>query len=186
MYNHDTIERIKTALVETITVAGLWVALFTVNGWLFSSAEASKYVSWIFLPAALRILSVMVLDWDAVPGLFLGAMITNQLLVGSSVSTSLTLSFISALSPLLAIRVSTSWLKLSTDLAGIHIKQLILISGTGAFTSAIAHNTYFLLSNPAHKWMGGIVPMLCGDMLGTCVILYLSSAVLRLMPEKKL
>jgi uncharacterized membrane protein YhhN len=47
--------------------------------WVFKSLEVNHYVSWIFLPAFIRIVSVLLFGWAAVIGLIIGAIIINHL-----------------------------------------------------------------------------------------------------------
>ena len=58
---HQRTSAVSTCTYEICAVALLWVALFEVNNWLFSITEVSRYINWIFLPAALRVLAVLVL-----------------------------------------------------------------------------------------------------------------------------
>lgn len=176
--------RISTHIAESCAVAVLWVLLFELNRWLFSIAAVSSYISWIFLPAALRILSVLLLDWRGVAGLFIGAMFTNHPVFGLNMQHSLALSAISALAPMLAVRVSINTLKVSPNLAGLSARQLAIISTLGAVISVVAHNAYFVLAEAAHDWLTAIVPMLFGDLIGTFVTLHLCSAVLRRLEQR--
>lgn len=177
--------RIKAYLTETCTVALLWVVLFEINRWLFSLADVSIHISWIFLPAALRILSVLLLDWRGVIGLFFGALLTNHPVVGVNMTEALMLSSISALAPMLAVRVCTGWLKISHDLAGLSFKQLAAISAVGALISAALHNIYFQAHEQGHRLLAGLVSMLCGDLLGTLVVLYLCAKLLRRLAHNR-
>lgn len=175
----DQSDSIKRQLVEACTVAALWVVLFRLNHWLFSAVEVSPYISWVFLPAAVRVLSVLVLDWSAVAGLFVGTLITCDPVVGVNLADSLILSCISSLSPMLAVRLMTRWIKSEPDLKGMTFAQLAAISTLSGVTTSTIANFYFHLRDHTHDWITGVIPMLIGDLVGTLIALFIASQALR-------
>ena len=175
----DQSDSIKVQLVEVCAVATLWVVLFRLNHWLFSAVEVSPYINWVFLPAALRVLSVLVLDLSAVAGLFIGTLITCDPVVGVNLADSLILSSISSLSPLLAVRLMTRWMRSEPDLKGMTFAQLAAISTLSGVASSTIANFYFHLRDQTHDWMTGVMPMLIGDLVGTLIVLFIASQVLR-------
>jgi hypothetical protein len=56
---------------------------------------------------------------------------------------------------------------------------------TGAVFNAVPHNIYFYLSDRMASPTDGLVPMFLGDLLGTLVVLYAVSFVLRLMFKRQ-
>lgn len=169
----------RTQIAEVSAVTLIWTLLFELNRWLFSIAELNDSISWIFLPAALRVAAVLLLGWRGAVGLFMGAMLTNHPVVGVDMLDSFARSTISAAAPLVAVGVTKRWLHLSPDLAGLTFKQLAIISIAGAAVSAIAHNIYFSFHSGSHSLVGGIVPMFGGDVLGTLIVLYVCAILLR-------
>ena len=57
-------------------VALLWVGLYHLNDWMFAAFEEGRAANWIFLPAGLRLIAVLVLGWRGVLGLWLGTLAT--------------------------------------------------------------------------------------------------------------
>ena len=53
-----------------------WRAAFDLNMWLFSDAALTDRAHWVFLPAALRIMAVLILRTPGALGLMLGAYLT--------------------------------------------------------------------------------------------------------------
>jgi hypothetical protein len=160
-------------------VTGLWILLFRLNHWLFSTVVISQYISWVFLPAALRVLAVLLLEWRGVQGLFWGALFTHSQLPTLNEPEPLILALISSLAPMLAIRVSARFLGVQGNLAGLTFAQLALMSLMGALISSVTHNLYFHWHFTDHTWLRGIAPMLIGDMIGTLIVLYVCAVVLR-------
>jgi hypothetical protein len=173
-----------TKLLLAGVVALLWVLLFSLNQWAFSVTEVSSYISWIFLPAALRMLAVMVCDWVGAVGLFVGAMLTNQTDLTGGLGDGLMLAFLSAMGPMLAFWFCTKLLSLSKDLSGLTATQLFVFASTGALFNAVPHNIYFYLSGRMSSPIEGLVPMLVGDLVGTLIMLYVVSVALRFVSRR--
>lgn len=164
---------------EVSVVAVLWVVLFELNRWLFQALQETPFVNWVFLPAAIRVVSVLLFEWRGALGLFLGALFTNYPQVGVNVGESLVLSGLSALSPFLGVAVAKWALRVRDDLAGLTANQMLIIAAVCAAISAAAHNLYFHWASPDHDWMHSLVPMLGGDLTGSLIVLFVSSLVLR-------
>jgi len=170
-----------TKLLSAGSIALLWVLLYALNQWAFSITEISAFISWIFLPAALRMLAIMVCDWAGALGLFAGALLTTQTDLAEGFGDGLMLAFLSATGPMLAFWFCTRLLNLSKDLSGLTAKQLLVFASTGALFNAVPHNIYFYISGRMGSPIEGLVPMLFGDFVGTLIILYVASVALRLM-----
>jgi hypothetical protein len=181
-------EETHTNLIEKTLSAGvvalLWVLLFALNQWAFSVTEVSAFISWIFLPAAVRMLAVMACDWVGAVGLFAGAMFTNQTDPTGGFGDGMVLAFLSATGPLVAFWFCTKLLKLSTDLSGLTARQLLVFATVGALLNAVPHNIYFYLSGRMGSPFSGLLPMFFGDLLGTLVTLYAVSLALRLVLKR--
>ena len=70
-------------LASGLVVVLLWTGLFYLNEWLFSAVSLSSVINWVFLPAAIRMLAVMALGWVGVAGLFVGALLTTDIVMHS-------------------------------------------------------------------------------------------------------
>lgn len=176
--------RLSSQVAEVAVVAALWVLLFEFNGWLFSFAEFNSYINWVFLPAALRVAAVLVAGWRGAAGLFLGAVFTNDPVIGVNALDTLALSTLSAASPLLAVGLARWRLGVRADLAGLRFQQLIAMAALGALASSIAHNLYFHQRYDGYDLVDGLITMFAGDMVGTLLVLYLTSVVLRYLGRR--
>jgi len=167
-------------ILFVLGVALAWFVLFHMNTWLFSRIHHTGFISWIFLPAAIRMLAVMVGGWLGALGLFLGAILTNLSLLKYEPFNIVILAGLSTLGPLVAVTLCTRWLKLPQDLAGLQYLQLLVFALAGAIFNTIPHNLYFYFTGLSPDAWSGIVPMFVGDLSGTLIVLYLTSLVLRL------
>lgn len=170
----------RTFLVEMCAVAALWVILYEANGWLFSNLEVTKHINWIFLPAALRMLSVMLLNWSAVAGLFVGAMITNHPVIGENMSHAIVGSALTAFGPYLATHLTSSLLRTSCDFGGLRPRDLYFFALAGSLWNAVPHCVWFDLEGAKSPWTEHFAPMLIGDMLGSILALHTTSFALKL------
>ncbi len=155
-----------------------WIAAFHLNDWLFARAELSSFVSLIFLPAGVRVLSVLLLGWPAVLGLFVGVVIVaipNWHLPAAFVPAA-----ISAMAPAVAVTVATRSMRLRDDLAGITPRQMAIISFAEAALNALPSNLFFWAEGrTVSPWLD-VWPMFLGDLLGTLLLLYCAAVLLRL------
>lgn len=167
-------------ILFVVGVAVAWVALYQFNTWLFSSIHLTGFISWIFLPAAIRMLAVMVGGWAGALGLFLGAIITNFSLLQFEPLNIVVLAALSALGPLVAVYLCTRWLQLPSDLGGLQRSQLMVFAVAGAVFNVFPHNLYFYMTGLTHDAWSGVFPMFVGDLAGTLIVLYLASLSIRL------
>ena len=171
-------------LASGLLVVLLWTGLFYLNEWLFSAVSLSSVINWVFLPAAIRMLAVMALGWVGVAGLFIGALLTTDIAMHSGWHDAIVIAGLSALGPFVAVRACIQWLRVSEDLSGLGPTQLVIISLAGAVCNVVPHNIYFFFTGHMPDIFSGIVPMLVGDLLGTFVILYVTSLALKLLTAR--
>ena len=160
-------------------VALAWVALFELNGYWFEFLAISPYVGWIFLPAALRVLAVLLFKARGVLGLFLGAIITNAPLWGVHWLDALALSAVSALAPALALWLGVRWFKLRPSLEGLDGWQLLALSAFAAVCNSVLHGFVFYAIEHDTPWKNAIVSMTVGDFAGTLMVLYTAYFIVR-------
>lgn len=171
-------------MVTVIIVAILWVVLFELNTLLFSSS-ISPYISFIFLPAGVRLIAVLLLKELGVIGLFLGALVTSFVNFSTARTVDIVLlSLISALNPYIAITFSKYCLKVDDVLSNLKVHQLFIISFIYALLNSLTHNLYFHFTIAKHDDLVFFIGMMTGDLLGCLIILYLLSLTLRIKKRR--
>ncbi len=70
-------------LLHVAVAAGLWIGLYDLNCWAFEAFMVSPLIAWVFLPAAVRLLVVLLGGWPGALGLGLGTLITNGPVFGA-------------------------------------------------------------------------------------------------------
>ena len=176
---------IKKQWMPALLVALAWILLFKTNTWLFASIEVNSHINLVFLPAFLRMVAAMVWRWSGAAGLFTGGLFTSSIWMGGSVVHASALAALSALGPLLAVRFCTKWLGLDARLDGLKGRHVLQFAATGALVNTLLHNLYFYTSGMQPSLTEGMLPMLVGDLLGTVVVLFGLSSVLKLVSSRK-
>jgi len=176
---------IGAMILFVMGVTTVWVVLYLLNNWLFSEVYLNSFISWIFLPAAIRMLAVMINGWAGVLGLFLGAILTNLSQLHLEPINVLVLAGLSALGPLAAVHLCTRWLKLPVDFAGLQRSQLLVFAVTGAIFNVFPHNLFFYMTGMSDDAWSGVLPMFVGDLAGTLIVLYVASFSIRMVLKGK-
>jgi hypothetical protein len=153
-----------------------WVLLYEFNMWAFDSLAVNPFVSWIFLPAFIRMVSVLLFGWAGVAGLILGALLTSP---PTEIGHSLPLAFISGFAPMLAFKICQSGLKLNTTLEGLRASDLLILALVGSFICVTLNGVYFAHHHLPADLLTCLTPMFLGDMMGNLMMLYLAAIVLR-------
>ena len=167
-------------------VALIYVLVFKLNAWLFSVAKITDHISWIFLPAAIRMLAVMLLGWSGVAGLYIGSLSLLGSMFEFDPVGALIVAGLSSVPCLIAARVVQRLFRVRTDLAGMTGRQLLVFGVAGGFLSSGLHTLYFAYAAQSLAPVEGFVPMFVGDTLGTFIVLYLGALVInRLLPPAK-
>lgn len=155
--------------VEALIIALLWIVLFRLNNWLFTATSISQHINWIFMPAALRVVSVLLFGATGATGLILGALVTSD---SSNVFDAIALATLSGLCPYVSVAICTHLFKLPRDLGGLTSRQLLSFALAGGTFSVIMHHLYFYSRLQVVYFLDGAGAMLIGDIAGTLILLY--------------
>lgn len=163
------------------SVAIVWVVLFELNLTFFSFFKHSDHVDLIFLPAAIRLIAILLFKKLGVIGLFLGGVLTGLMhLPEYKFSTIVILSAISALSPYIAVQFAKYYLGINDVLSDFQPKQLLIICLIYALVNSLSHNLYIYLIVNTHHFFSNFLAMLTGDIIGCLLIIYAASFFIRL------
>lgn len=164
-------------------VMGSGLAYFTafhLNFFLFDWLEFSEGVNWVFLPSGLRLLLVLVLGAPGALGIALGSCLINYQLHGGDASLfNIVTAAISGGAPLLARGVCMDLLKMETNLEGLTAQSLLKISTVFAAFSAVLHQVWYFWVGYSTTFVASAGAMAIGDLLGTALLLTVTSWTLR-------
>ncbi|MEN9682674.1 MAG: hypothetical protein RLZZ427_425 [Pseudomonadota bacterium] len=177
----------QTVGCRALTVAGVaaaWVMFFNVNIALFAPLANSPRAHWIFLPAALRVLSVLLFDGWGAAGLMVGAYFTLSRHGLADLPGDLLIAASSALAPLVGIAACRRWLHIAWDLSGLRGLHIIAVSVATAAANAVILNLALAAAGQFQGNLMRIATVFVGDVLGTAIMLSMIAAMLSLITRR--
>ena len=157
-----------------LTIIIAWLVMYAVNYAVFNPLIYKSYISFIFLPAGIRIIFATIYCKEAWIGLFLGALITGFLFLESSLQPYVLLfSAISATSPILAVYSINAVTPLGGQLEYLDIKKVIAISIIYGIYCGVFHNlaAFYLFDLSLQTFITDSFAMFIGDMTGSFILL---------------
>lgn len=159
-------------------VAVAWHVLFTLNAWLMASYIYVPWASWIFLPAALRIIAVLLFGWAGAAGLAVGTLYsaTRDPMIDAPYLVLLALS--SGMAPLLAVWLCRTRLRFGENLHGLKPSHIVIIAILGAAANSILSNAVLVLAGRMSEDWWPLVVVFLGDLNGAAIVLFVLSTAL--------
>ena len=174
----DQISKALQNFSIVLSIALAWLCVFNINLWLFTSSHYSERADWIFMPAALRILAVLIFGEIGAVGLAVGAYLTLSHAPTSPPAYEIGMAVTSGLAPLLGLQVCRWITPLNKDLAGLKPKDIIILSIVIAVANSLLVNTCLAL---AGKFDGDIIQLITifvGDVVGAAIVLVVISSAI--------
>lgn len=159
-----------------LSIALIWLGSFNLNMWLFSSLHHSERADWIFMPAALRILAVLIFAETGALGLAAGAYLTLSHAPTSPPAYEIAMAVTSGLAPLLGLQMCRWIAPLGKDLAGLNPKDIIILSIVTAVANSFLVNTCLALAGKFDKDMTQLATIFVGDIAGAAIVLAVISS----------
>jgi hypothetical protein len=142
-------------------------------------------IAWLFLPAGVRLILIVVFEEKSLLGLFLGAMTTG--LIFNELNLSLWLitliSLVAILAPYLTYRIVKRFkFELDGDLGNLNLDTIASLALGAAILSTLGHHLVFKLNEGifGEQGLSLMMTFFAGDLIGTLVILVLVFATFRL------
>ena len=157
-----------------LTIIIAWLVMYAFNYAIFNPLIYKSHISFIFLPAGIRIIFATIYRKEAWIGLFLGAIITGFLFLESNLQPYVLLfSAMSATSPILAVYSVNAVTPLGGQLEYLDIKKVIAISVMYGIYCGIFHNltTFYLFGLSLQTFITDSFAMFIGDMTGSFILL---------------
>ena len=152
--------------------------LYEANAAIFARLELNSHASWIFLPAALRIIFPLVFGSAGVVGLILGGYYVLPPAEGMGVINNIVFALLSGLTPLVGIKIVRSVFHVRSDLANLTPTHIIMLALACALSNAIILSAYMFLIGAVSDPLRQISVILIGDFLGMAIIVFLVSLTL--------
>lgn len=165
------IEAVARWIITVCGVALVWLTFFELNDWLFSQLAYTERAHWIFLPAALRVLAVLLFGGRGAIGLMIGAYLTLPHESPDDLAYEIALSLSSGLAPLAAVAICQRFFKINSDLAGLRGSHIIALSVANALANSVLLNIVMAASERHHRDGVLAATIFIGDMLGAALLL---------------
>lgn len=152
----------------------LYSALFFLNDWLTEALKYDLGVSWIYLPAGLRLLLILIFGLSGAIGIALASFAISYLGVfPPDLVTCIGIGLISGFAPLLAKWVVISNTHISNDLSNLSLQKIIFCILVYALASAGLHQWWFVARDLESGSLNHFLVMFIGDVLGSVVLIAL-------------
>lgn len=154
----------QTAVVFAIAL--IWAGAFELNEWIFAGLEHTLRANWIFLPAVIRPLAILLFGGWGAAGLVLGALLTVYGATGGDQLHAMNLALTSGLMPWLAVSLSKRVLNIPETLAGLRAKHIAVICVFCAAFNSLALNAHLWATGRLHEDLMQVAAVFVGDVLG--------------------
>jgi hypothetical protein len=167
-------ERSRVFLVGVLISALLYSALFFFNDWLTETVKYDLGVSWIYLPAGLRLFLILIFGLSGAIGIAAASFAISYFGVfPPDLLTCIGIGLISGFAPLLAKWVVVSNIPINNDLSNLSIQKIILCIVIYALMSSGFHQYWFVLRDLESGSINHFLVMFIGDVVGSILLITL-------------
>ena len=166
--------RLPLFLVGALISALLYSALFFLNDWVTEAIKYDLGVSWIYLPAGLRLFLILIFGFTGAIGIAVASFAISYYGVFSpDLITCIGIGLISGFAPLLAKWVVVTNVNISNDLSNLSLQKILFCVVVYAFISAGLHQWWFVLQGLESGSLNHFLVMLVGDIAGSILLIAL-------------
>ena len=162
-----------------------YATLFFVNNWVFAALEFTAGVNWVYLPAGLRLLLVLMFGLAGALGISVAsATISIFVYFSPDPSIGIVTGLISGFMPYLVQQLMQRFAKLDRNLLNINATSLLQLALLYAVATSFGHQIWYAYRGVTEHFWSTVWPMFVGDLLGTVLVLYAAHAVMKLMRRR--
>ncbi len=154
----------------------LYAASFLINSYVMGSFSFSLGVSWVFLPAGLRLLLTLLLDKNGAIGIAIASIAISLGFYFEDLILGIGAGVISGLAPYIAKLLVFPDSDSNRDLSQLDAKQLLNCVFVFSVVSPIMHQAWYSLHNKEGLFFEELGVMIIGDLIGTLIVIYLAKA----------
>jgi hypothetical protein len=172
--------------VGALISALLYIALFFLNDWLTEAVKYDLGVSWIYLPAGLRLFLILIFGLAGAIGIATASFAISYFGVfPPDLVTCIGIGLISGFAPLLARWVVIANVNISSDLSNLSIQKIILCVVVYALISAGLHQYWFGLRDLESGSINHFLVMFVGDIAGSILLIAILKYSIDLLKRNK-
>lgn len=179
---------LKRAFVWATTVGALallWYMFVAANIAMFKSLELNSGATLIYLPAALRVIYVLVFRSAGVFAIMLGSYLAFPSEATDGMTDAIARAVLSGIAPLAGIAIFSKLFKTRPDLADLLPTHLLALALLCAASNAVILNAYLAASGNLLQPLQQIATILIGDITGIVIVLYLTSFILTFVISRR-
>ena len=173
---------LSPALISIAAI--LYAASFLINSYVMGSFSFSLGVSWVFLPAGLRLLLTLLLDKNGALGIAIASIAISFGFYFEDPVLGIGAGVISGLAPYIAKLLVFSDKDSNRDLSQLDAKQLLNCVFVFSVVSPLMHQAWYSLHNKDGLFFEDLGVMIIGDLIGTLIVIYLAKAAIFLYKKK--
>ena len=167
-------DRLRLFLLGVLISALLYSALFFFNDWLTETLKYDLGVSWIYLPAGLRLLLILIFGLAGAIGIAAASFAISYFGVfPPDLLTCIGIGLISGFAPLFAKWAVVSNTYISNDLSNLSMQKILLCIVIYALMSSGFHQYWFVLRNLESGSLNHFLVMFIGDVAGSILLIAL-------------
>jgi hypothetical protein len=164
-------DRQQLFLVGVLISALLYGALFFFNDWITEMLKYDLGVSWIYLPAGLRLFLILIFGLAGAIGIAAASFAISYFGVfPPDLFTCIGIGLISGFAPLFAKWVVVSNTYISNDLSNLSMQKILLCIVVYALMSSAFHQYWFVLRDLESGSLNHFLVMLAGDVAGSILL----------------
>ena len=152
--------------------ASLYAVSFGLNAYFMGIFSHSIGVSWIFLPAGLRLLLVLLLGESGAIGIVIASSAIGLGFFFDDPVLAIGAGFISGFAPYLARFLVFKSIGLGSDLSKLNGNQLLNCVLIFSIISPVLHQAWFSWKIPENIFFDNLGVMIIGDLIGSLIIIY--------------
>ena len=166
--------RMRLFLVGTLISLLLYSALFFFNDWITETVKYDLGVSWIYLPAGLRLFLILIFGLAGAIGIAAASFAISYFGVfPPDLLTCIGIGLISGFAPLFAKWVVVSNTYISNDLSNLSMQKILLCIVIYALMSSGFHQYWFVLRDLESGSINHFLVMFAGDVAGSILLIAL-------------
>ena len=179
-------ERSRVFLVGVLISTLLYSALFFFNDWLTETVKYDLGVSWIYLPAGLRLFLILIFGLSGAIGIAAASFAISYFGVfPPDLVTCIGIGLISGFAPLLAKWIVITNVNISNDLSNLSLQKIIFCVVVYALMSAGLHQYWFVLRGLESGSLDHFLVMFVGDIAGSILLIALIKYSIDLVKRSK-
>jgi hypothetical protein len=173
--------RFQAAMVITTMLA--FVAMLAANEWLFTRLEFVPGINWIYLPAGMRLLCVLLFGNAGALGLLLVSwLVCFFYFFPDDYLRSFMGGVLAAAAPWIANRIAQQAFGLRASLSNLSPARLLACIVLYSVASPLLHHIWFAVHGGTDDLVRSFFVMFIGDLNGTLIVVYAMKGILTLLP----